>query len=270
MVSGTGGNQTQRPKEERPALDLFITPIDVWKWFFDLFEPAPGTVIYDPACCGYDGWTAGGYWADMHDRSAVLADLNPMSVQCRFTNRLISTRDFITASARDGRITQITNCPFGISAAWVSKAVQESVEVILLVRAGFLATGNGKWRQGLHSYWQPARRMSFLLHPDEGRRRIALNEDLAGKVARGELSKAAVKSLKQDVVIDPKCLTGYRGSTTGIDHGFAVWRKGYTGIPAFMLETAETNFRRSGQVGLFSRPQQRISTEMSLQWQRAA
>lgn len=260
--------QNRRPAGDTAARDLYLTPVAMWEWLWARFEPS-GEVISDPATAGVGGWCAGGQWAARQGLRAELADLEPQADRCLATSSPIVRADFLLAPppTDKARRTHLTNPPFAVQAKWWEKAMREADEVILVCRAGFLATGRGRFKEGLHSYWQPAARWAFELHPDEGRRREAHNAHLDAAVAAGRIPSAQRDREKLDVVPDSRVRTGYRCSPAGIDHGFAVWRRGYRGVPAFILEPAG----ESGQPTLFGgAPVRRVSTRDELSWRRGA
>lgn len=263
-IKGVPGWAQER-RDDTAAGDLYITPEWVWAWFWERFEPLPATTIYDPATCGFEGWSAGGEWASQHHRHALLADADPLA-SADLRGRPIARADFLTAPAPRARTSHITNPPFNLFARWWTKAMRESEEVILVLRAGALATRKGRYAEGLHSYWQPAKRMAFELHPLEGLRRLQHNAELQARMRAGELTPAQAKAASLDVFEDPKARTGYRCSPSGIDHGIAVWRPGYTGIPAMIIESTEP--RQPTLFGDAGRPK-RVSAGDRLMWRRS-
>lgn len=241
MSTGTHG--MNRRAADRAPRETYLTPTWAWEWFFARFRPLPGTVIVDPATGGWNGWTAGGRWASIHGREALLSDLHPLAGRCRFTQQPIKAVAYEDLALPPGpSYSLLTNGPFPVYPRWLGRALASCEEVVLLVRAGWLFAGDGLRVRHLHSYWQPARRMAFLLLPEEGDRRETFNQEYAEDIREGRR-----KAL--DVVRASDEWTGYQCSATGVDHGFAVWRRGYEGIPALMVESATAPSR---QLDLFT------------------
>lgn len=260
---GTGGNQRRRAREDRAALGRYLTPMWVWDWFFARFEPLPGTTICDPCCAGYAGFTAGGRWARLHGREAELSDLAPLSGQCRESGAPIAERDVFRAAWPRRRRTILTNCDYEHAEAFVTRFLRLADEVCVVMRSGYLFAGGGRRIRGLHSWWQPSRRMAFELLPEEGERRLAHNADLDRRVAGGELTAAEADRLRLDVHRDPDTATGYRCSASGVDHGILVFRRGYEGVPGLIVEGVDAP---GGQAPLFAAERRRVTSDAALAW----
>ena len=213
--------------------DCYLTPPWAVSWLLDRWTPA-GAVVCDPCACGYGGWSIGG--AVGAGRGIELFDVEPRGdgvLRADF-------RELVLEFLSGGR-TIITNPPYRLLPEFVRWAlVQPSVlEVVILTRFGFLCAEGGRRAEHIMAYYQPARRLAFELLPEEGRRRIEHNEELERWVRTGACSEAAAKRSRLDVHADPRCRTGYRMSSTGVDHGWAVYHPRYSGPALLSIGSAD-------------------------------
>ena len=248
MAKGLNG-MNKRVKETVEA-ETYLTPPWAVSWLLDRWTPS-GSVICDPCACGFGGWSIGGQVVDTLNMrqgkdgvwSVELYDLTPRHVNVR-------PADFreLTLPEIVGTRTIITNPPYNLLPAFVRWAVTQPsvVEVVVLTRFGFLCAEQGRRAENLFAYYQPAKRLAFELLPEEGLRRVTHNEVLLARLEAGEITQAEYKKNLLDVHEDPRCLTGYRMSSTGVDHGWAVYQRGYTGKKELVIESAETEEGEEG------------------------
>jgi len=181
-----------------------------------------GQLIVDPCACGYNGWTIGQAVAGRHGRTFECSDIRPM-------HDMVTMADF-----RDVRITQpatvVTNPPYDqltsgdfMCWAWSQPGV---IEVVVLVRFGFICAENGARAVWLERWIQPPKRFAFEVLPEDV-------VDVGGKLI---LASSVGQKTPIVVVRDASTLTGYRLSVAGVDHGWAVYRRGHDGAVELVIK----------------------------------
>lgn len=205
MTSGTQG--LNKRKSVSTDGDTFLTPR--WAVLHLLYSWAPaGSVICDPCACGYAGWSIGGeVQAAYPDVSLELYDITPQS-------DVVTKADFRDLVLPTRHRTIITNPPYDLlsNGEFMRWARQYADEIVVLTRFGYLCAEDGARAKGLTAYYQPARRMAFELLPKD--------KDREGSIK------------------DPNTLTGWRLPSTGVDHGWAVFRRGHEGPADLWIESA--------------------------------
>lgn len=211
--------------------ECYLTPRWAVEWLLVRWTPL-GQVICDPCACGFGGWAIGKEVGDHLKRRVELFDIDPKH------------EDVVELDFRDLQFdptnsrTIVTNPPYDLLPEFVRWGLEQAEEVVVLTRFGFLCAEDGARAKNLWAYLQPAKRLAFELLPEEGKRRIAHNKHLVDMVFKGECSDAAAKKQMLDVHADPRTLTGYRMSATGVDHGWAIYRRGWTGDARIVIESA--------------------------------
>ena len=147
-------------------------------------------------------------------------------------------RELFLGHTKGGR-TIITNPPYNLLPEFVPWALSQAEEVVIVTRFGFLCAEQGRRARYLAEYLQPAKRLAFELLPAEGRRRVKYNAMLDQILANGDITQTQYKKDRLDVHEDPRVLSGYRMSSTGVDHGWAVFRRDHVGPAKLLIESAE-------------------------------
>ena len=213
MTRATGGNN--RRTADTTDGDTYLTPIWSIDYLLRYWQPPAEAVICDPCACGYAGHSIGRYVADRAGSAGVeLSDISPLHPS-------VERGDFRALRLPERRRVVITNPPYNRLAAFVRWALLHAEEVVVLTRFGFLCSENGARATELYQYIQPPKRLAFELLPHQALTWMAVNLLTPGRY---------------DVHIDPATLTGYRMSSTGVDHGWAVYRRGYDGPVQLLIQ----------------------------------
>lgn len=217
--------------EDTASGECYLTPKWAVEWLLARWEPM-GQVICDPCACGFGGWSIGKMFADRFELRTELSDVDPQSES-------VERADFRDLKFSLGMSRTIsTNPPYNLLPEFVRWGLENAQEVVVLTRFGFLCAEDGARAKNLWGYFQPAKRLAFELLPEEGKRRIEHNLKLSTMVESGELSEKEFQRQKLDVHADPRTLTGYRMSATGVDHGWAIYRRGWRGDARLVIESA--------------------------------
>lgn len=215
--------------------ETYLTPAWAVAWLLRYWSPL-GDVVCDPCACGYNGWSVGKVVAGDR-RKFELYDLNPQHESVRQAD----FRSLVMPALPFESRTIITNPPYNLLPEFVRWGLTQAEEVVVLTRFGFLCAENGARAKNLYGYYQPAKRLAFELLPKEGERRVQHNARLRALLESGELTEKEYQTRKMDVHVDSRTLTGYRMSSTGVDHGWAVFRRGYEDKKELVIESADVN-----------------------------
>ena len=157
--------------------------------------------------------------AERYGHAVDLSDLYPRHESVMQSD----FRDLEIHSSQQPRTTIVTNPPYNLLPEFVRWGLRNAAEVVVFTRFGFLCAEDGARAKNLAAYYQPPKRPAFDLPPEEGERRIRWN-----------LANPEKKQL--DVVVDPRVRTGYRMSAVGVDHGWAVFRRGHVGHASLVIK----------------------------------
>lgn len=218
-MTGNGGNNSRTTGTA--ALEAYLTPAWGVDFLLEYWTPA-GKLIVDPCACGFKEWSIGRTVATRHGLPYLCSDIAPQGE----TVRQADFRELKSFPAES--VTIATNPPYDLlsSGAFMKWAwsIPSVLEVVILVRVGFMCGARGQRGRWMKTWIQPQARFAFELLPKEGERRLEYNRNLpkGGKPL--------------DVHVDPDTLTGYRMSASGVDHGWLVYQRGYTGRKELILE----------------------------------
>lgn len=189
--------------------DAYLTPRWAVEFLCSMWQPDTD-LLCDPCACGFGGYTIAGHVAEvMKHKNALNLDVELFDIQPR--HAFVQQANCLDLQLPQARRTIITNPPYHLlsSGKFMRWAWTQAEEVVVLTRFSYLCAENGKRTENLYDYIQPAKRLAFEVEPQYADR--------------------------DGVVEDDQSLTGYRLSSTGVDHGWAVFRKGYDGYPTLMI-----------------------------------
>lgn len=218
-MAGLNGNNKRTT--DTAALEAYLTPVWGVDFLLEHWTPA-GKLIVDPCACGFREWSIGRMVATRRGLPYLCSDIKPQG-------EAVARADFRELKSFPAEsVSIVTNPPYDLLSsgefmrwAW---SIPNVIEVVILARVGFIRAAKGQRGKWLKTTIDPQQRFAFELLPEEGERRLEFNRNLP----------KGAKPL--DVHIDPDTLTGYRMSTSGVDHGWLIYSRGYTGRKELILE----------------------------------